>query len=290
MSTQSTPGIDDAGTTDHPSRSDGFVRGLSEAIGGPLGDHAVALDRPAGRERRFWTAARIVLALMLPHARAALGAEVALPGRRLAEQRAVHPVLLHRRAGPVLRRGAQRGQGALRRPPGRVPGADRRLHGRARACRCTRSARSDPSINQGQWFYDLNALVLGAFARGHGGGDPGPAPPTTLGRGDVRAGPGAAASPPPSTGTCSPSGWPRSACYAWARRRPAAGRGAARPRPARRSSGRCSCSGRSWCWPCAPAGGGPRSSPSVPAVVRLAGGEPAGRAARTRRTGTGSSS
>lgn len=63
MSTQSTPGIDDAGTTDHPSRSDGFVRGMSSAIGGPLGDHATALDRPAGQERRFWTAVRIVLAL-----------------------------------------------------------------------------------------------------------------------------------------------------------------------------------------------------------------------------------
>lgn len=63
MSTQSTADIDDAGSSDHPSRSDGFVRGASELIGGPLGDHAVALDRPAGRESRFWTAARIVLAL-----------------------------------------------------------------------------------------------------------------------------------------------------------------------------------------------------------------------------------
>lgn len=64
MSTQSTPDLGDAGSTDHPSRSDGFVRGVSGLIGGPLGDHAVALDRPAGRERRFWTAARIVLALV----------------------------------------------------------------------------------------------------------------------------------------------------------------------------------------------------------------------------------
>jgi len=44
---------------DAPSRSDTFLRGLSEAIGGPLGDHAGA--RPA--VGRFWTAARIVLAL-----------------------------------------------------------------------------------------------------------------------------------------------------------------------------------------------------------------------------------
>jgi uncharacterized membrane protein len=43
---------------DAPSRSDRFVRGLTEAIGGRLGDHAVS-----GVTRRFWTAGRIVLAL-----------------------------------------------------------------------------------------------------------------------------------------------------------------------------------------------------------------------------------
>jgi uncharacterized membrane protein len=49
---------------DHPSRSDGFVRGLSEAIGGPVGDHAVGVDsRRAAWRGRFWTASRIVLAL-----------------------------------------------------------------------------------------------------------------------------------------------------------------------------------------------------------------------------------
>src|SRR3954466_14519391 len=40
--------------------ADGFVRGLSEAIGGPLGSHAV---RPDAKPGRFWTAARIILAL-----------------------------------------------------------------------------------------------------------------------------------------------------------------------------------------------------------------------------------
>lgn len=55
---------------DAPSRSDGFVRGLSEAIGGPLGEHAVRRDsggRSGGRSNgraRFWTATRIVLALV----------------------------------------------------------------------------------------------------------------------------------------------------------------------------------------------------------------------------------
>src|SRR4051795_148197 len=39
---------------------DPFVRGISEAIGGPLGDHAV---RRGPRSGRFWSAARIILAL-----------------------------------------------------------------------------------------------------------------------------------------------------------------------------------------------------------------------------------
>jgi uncharacterized membrane protein len=48
---------------DEPAHSDGFVRGLSEFVGGPLGDHAV---RPAQSPygARFWTAARVVLALV----------------------------------------------------------------------------------------------------------------------------------------------------------------------------------------------------------------------------------
>ncbi|HZN71831.1 MAG TPA: glycosyltransferase 87 family protein [Micromonosporaceae bacterium] len=50
-----------AGNVDEPAQSDSFVRGLSEAIGGPLGRHAVRY-RPGGA--RFWTATRVVLALV----------------------------------------------------------------------------------------------------------------------------------------------------------------------------------------------------------------------------------
>ena len=45
---------------DPPSRSDEFVRGLSEAIGGPLGTHAT---RATGTSR-YYGVARIVLALL----------------------------------------------------------------------------------------------------------------------------------------------------------------------------------------------------------------------------------
>jgi uncharacterized membrane protein len=41
---------------DTPSRNDAVIRGASEAIGGPVGRHAVA-------RRRFWTVARVIVAL-----------------------------------------------------------------------------------------------------------------------------------------------------------------------------------------------------------------------------------
>jgi uncharacterized membrane protein len=48
---------------DGPSRSDWFVRGVSQAIGGPTGSHAVRRPAIGPWEGRFWTAGRIVLAL-----------------------------------------------------------------------------------------------------------------------------------------------------------------------------------------------------------------------------------
>ncbi|GAA2578573.1 glycosyltransferase 87 family protein [Winogradskya consettensis] len=47
--------------TDQPAKSDGFIRGLAQAIGGPVGEHATS---PAARRGRFWTAPRIIMALV----------------------------------------------------------------------------------------------------------------------------------------------------------------------------------------------------------------------------------
>ena len=60
--------------------------------------------------------------------------------------------------------GLNEGKVPYRRPPGRVPGAHRLLHGRARPAGARPRRRRTPTINQGQWFYNLNALVLGALA------------------------------------------------------------------------------------------------------------------------------
>ncbi len=46
------------GAIDEPGRRDWFVHGLTESVGGPLGEHAV---RPV--RHRFWTPVRVVLAL-----------------------------------------------------------------------------------------------------------------------------------------------------------------------------------------------------------------------------------
>ncbi|GAA1034163.1 glycosyltransferase 87 family protein [Virgisporangium ochraceum] len=54
---------DAAAVPDEPATSDGFVRGLAEAIGGPLGEHAVRPVRSV-YGRGFWTAGRVVLALV----------------------------------------------------------------------------------------------------------------------------------------------------------------------------------------------------------------------------------
>ncbi|MFJ8581497.1 glycosyltransferase family 87 protein [Micromonospora sp. NPDC093277] len=163
MSIQSTSGIDDSGPIDHPSRSDGFVRGASELIGGPLGDHAVALDRPAGREGRFWTAARIVLALVcltlalhwvqkspcqdgawqnnVQYTRMCYSDVLALYYAEGLNEGKV-PYVDHPVEYPVL---TGYFMGALGLPV-HAFGVDH------------------PGINQGQWFYNLNALVLGALA------------------------------------------------------------------------------------------------------------------------------
>ena len=163
MSTQSTPGIDDAGTTDHPSRSDGFVRGMSSAIGGPLGDHATALDRPAGQERRFWTAVRIVLAL------ACLTLALHWVQKSPCQDGAWQNNVQYTRfcytdvLALYYAEGLNEGKVPYRDHPVEYPVLTGYFMG-ALGLPVHAIGEGDPSINQAQWFYNLNALVLGALA------------------------------------------------------------------------------------------------------------------------------
>ncbi|HEV7896304.1 MAG TPA: glycosyltransferase 87 family protein [Planosporangium sp.] len=156
-------GVAEGGLVDEPTRSDPVVRGLSQAIGGPLGEHAVRPPRSKFGGTRFWTPVRVVLALtclMLslhwvqksPCRDGAWGAD--LPQYKhlcytdvlalyyaegLADGKV--PYAGHAVEYPVLT-GAF--MGVLGLP----------VHG---------YAAGHPGINQAQRFYDLNALVLGAL-------------------------------------------------------------------------------------------------------------------------------
>ncbi|MER5700472.1 glycosyltransferase 87 family protein [Micromonospora sp. NPDC002296] len=163
MSTQPTVGIDDAGSTDHPSRSDGFVRGASEVIGGPLGDHAVALDRAAGRERRFWTATRIVLALAC--LTLALHWVQKSPCQDGAWQNNVQYTRLCYTDVLALyyAEGLNEGKVPYRDHPVEYPVLTGYMMG-ALGLPVHALGVDNPQLNQGRWFYNVNALTLGALA------------------------------------------------------------------------------------------------------------------------------
>jgi uncharacterized membrane protein len=169
--TLSTRPADSAPLPDQPAHSDEFVRGMSEAIGGPEGVHAAKGSGPS----RYYTVARIVLALVcltlaahwLQKAPCQDGSWNDLKQYRLmcyTDVLALYyneglsdgqvPYRDHPVEYPVLT-GAF--MGALGLPvhalatAGSKPGA-------------STLAKDFTGINQGQWFYNLNALVLSGLA------------------------------------------------------------------------------------------------------------------------------
>jgi uncharacterized membrane protein len=143
---------------DRPSRSDGFVRGLSEPFGGPAGEHAV----PGGRAGRFWTPARIVLALtcltLALHWAQKSPCQDAAWRNNIQYTRFCYTDVLALYFG-----GLNEGSVPYRDYPLEYPVVTGYLmavlglpvHG---------LAADRPGLNQGQWFYNLNALVLCALA------------------------------------------------------------------------------------------------------------------------------
>lgn len=163
MSTQATTGIDDPERSDHPSRSDGFVRGASQFIGGPLGDHAVALDRPVDGERRFWTAVRIVLALVcLTLALHWVQKSPCQDGawtNNVQYTRFCYTDVL----ALYYAEGLHEGKVPYRDHPVEYPVLTGYFMG-VLGLPVHALGVDNPDINQGMWFYNLNALVLGALA------------------------------------------------------------------------------------------------------------------------------
>lgn len=173
MSANSTAGIDgpergddpaESDGIDHPSRSDGFVRGLSQAIGGPLGEHAVNFDRPENRwVGRFWSATRIVLALTcLTLALHWVQKSPCQDGgwqNNVQYTRFCYTDVL----ALYFAEGLNEGKVPYRDHPVEYPVLTGYFMG-ALGLPVHSIGESNPEINQPMWFYNLNVLVLGALA------------------------------------------------------------------------------------------------------------------------------
>lgn len=147
-----------------PSRSDRFVAGLSEAIGGPLGDHAVREPAGGGWSGRFWTAGRLVLALAcftlvlhwLQKSPCRDGAAWAGLGQ-LSRFCYSDVMALYGAQGGLSQGGLPYLDYPLEYPV--VTGAFMSLIGLP-----VHAVGNQIAINQFAWFYDLTALALAAFA------------------------------------------------------------------------------------------------------------------------------
>jgi len=157
MSVQPSP---DTGRDDLPAESDGFVRGLSQTIGGPLGDHAV---RPEARPGRFWTAARIVLALTcLTLALHWVQKSPCQDGdwqKNIQYTRFCYTDVL----ALYYAEGLNEGQVPYKDHAVEYPVVTGYFMGALGLPVHSLGVRY-PDINQGKWFYNANALVLSALA------------------------------------------------------------------------------------------------------------------------------
>jgi uncharacterized membrane protein len=165
MSTQPSEDIDRPDSPAAPgpaaqATSDGFVRGLSEAIGGPLGSHAI---RPEAKSGRFWTAARIVLALCcLTLALSWVQKSPCQSGnwqKNVQYTRFCYTDVLALYYAEGLNDGkVPYKDHAVEYPV--VTGYFMGLIGLP----VHAYGEKHPGVNQGEWFYDINAIVLSCLA------------------------------------------------------------------------------------------------------------------------------
>jgi uncharacterized membrane protein len=165
MSTQPSEDIDrpdvpSAQPTSAQATGDGFVRGLSEAIGGPLGSHAV---RPDARRGRFWTAARIILALTcITLAFSWVQKSPCQTGdwqKNIQYTRFCYTDVL----ALYYAEGLNEGKVPYKDHAVEYPVVTGYFMG-ALGLPVHSYGVKHPDINQGQWFYNANALVLSALA------------------------------------------------------------------------------------------------------------------------------
>ncbi|HEY3007934.1 MAG TPA: glycosyltransferase 87 family protein [Micromonosporaceae bacterium] len=164
MSVDSAASVEEPGPVDAPSRSDGFVRGLSEAIGGPLGDHAVDRDASdGGGSRRFWTAARIILALTC------LTLALHWVEKSPCQDGAWRDLMQYKKfcytdvLALYYAEGLNDGKIPYLDHPVEYPVVTGLFMG-AIGLPVYAIGAGREGFNQGMWFYDVNALVLGGLA------------------------------------------------------------------------------------------------------------------------------
>src|SRR5687768_11645265 len=160
MSTPSSPGPEQSDREELSASSDVFVRGLSEAIGGPLGDHAA---QPSSRPGKFWTATRIIMALCC--LTLALHWVQKSPCRDGDWQKNVQYTRFCYTDVLALyyAEGLNEGKVPYRDHPVEYPVVTGYFMG-ALGLPVHALGEKYPQINQGKWFYNANALVLSALA------------------------------------------------------------------------------------------------------------------------------
>jgi uncharacterized membrane protein len=160
MSVQPSSDTEQPEKPDLPGRSDGFVRGLSEAIGGPLGEHAVRSDSRPGK---FWTASRIVLALTcLTLALSWVQKSPCQDGnwqKNVQYTRFCYTDVL----ALYYAEGLSDGKVPYRDHAVEYPVVTGYFMGLL-GLPVHAVGVKNPKINQGQWFYNANAFVLSALA------------------------------------------------------------------------------------------------------------------------------
>lgn len=142
-----------------PSRSDEFVRGLSEIIGGPVGEHASV--RP--RSSRYQTIGRIVLALLCLTLVAHWAQKSPCQSGAWDDLKQYRQMCYTDVLALYYAEGLSDGQ---------VPYVDHKVEYPVLTgvfmgvlgLPVHALGKNRPGINQGEWFYGLNALVLGAIA------------------------------------------------------------------------------------------------------------------------------
>jgi uncharacterized membrane protein len=160
MSTQPPDDVDRPSIRTAPATGDGFVRGLAEAIGGPLGRHAV---RPEAKSGRFWTATRIIMALAcLTLALSWVQKSPCQSGdwqKNVQYTRFCYTDVL----ALYYAEGLDKGKVPYRDHPVEYPVVTGYFMG-ALGLPVHAYGETHPEINQGRWFYNANALVLSALA------------------------------------------------------------------------------------------------------------------------------